>query len=158
MPAENGDEEISDDVLTEAKGASVDPIGMDVIKEADGGGGGGVEDEGPEGYLEEELQRFCASGGRNGESECEEERSVGKAEEPGFDDAAVELEVCNNIVLSLQVEGAAAMVTVDVLSPVRPSRRVIRGETMKGIAREAVYLMLKEGKDGSTKTEGTAEG
>ncbi|KAG3238103.1 hypothetical protein PI124_g16922 [Phytophthora idaei] len=49
MPAENGDEETSDEVLTEAKGASADPIGMDAIKEADGGG--------------EELQRFCASGG-----------------------------------------------------------------------------------------------
>ncbi|KAG3091819.1 hypothetical protein PI125_g17322 [Phytophthora idaei] len=49
------------------------------------------------------------------------------------------------------------MVTVEVLSPVRPSRRVIRGETMKGIAHEAVYLMLKEDKDGSTKTEGLVD-
>ncbi|KAG3091820.1 hypothetical protein PI125_g17323 [Phytophthora idaei] len=92
MPAENGDEETSDEVLTEAKGASADPIGMDAIKEADGGGGehgdggcrvighrwsgtwcgsggggvcggGGSRTKVLKGILKEELQRFCASGG-----------------------------------------------------------------------------------------------
>ncbi|KAF1789741.1 hypothetical protein GQ600_13594 [Phytophthora cactorum] len=80
------------------------------------------------------------------------------AEKPEVDDTAVEIEVCTNIAVPLEVEGLAATVTVDMPSPVHPSRRVIRGETMRGIAREAVYRMLKEDKDGSTKMEGDTKG
>ncbi|KAG2775765.1 hypothetical protein JG687_00014159 [Phytophthora cactorum] len=64
----------------------------------------------------------------DGESDCEGEPLVDKDKEPEVDETAVKLEVCTNIVVPLDVEGVVATVMVDLPSPVRPSRRVIRGE------------------------------
>ncbi|KAG3138386.1 hypothetical protein PI124_g520 [Phytophthora idaei] len=71
------------------------------------------------------------------------------------DEAAVEQEVCANIVVPL--EDVVSTVTVELPSPVRPDQRVIRGATMIEIAREAVYRMLKEAKDDVAETENASK-
>ncbi|KAG3101764.1 hypothetical protein PI124_g13548 [Phytophthora idaei] len=57
-----------------------------------------------------------------GESDSEGELLVDKDKEPEVDETAVELEVCTNIVVPLDVEGVVATVMVNLPSPVRPSR------------------------------------